>query len=64
MTLLVVVRRDGRVGDQRVLRCSNPGFGFEAAAIEAVGRWRYEPATEDGEPVDVHFTVVVDFDLN
>ena len=33
------------------------------AAIDAVGRWRYEPATRDRKPVDVFFTVVINFTL-
>lgn len=37
--------------------------GFGAASEEAVTRWRYEPATLDGAPVAVFFTVVVDFVL-
>lgn len=36
---------------------------FSMSAIEAVRQWRYEPATQNGEPVDAYFTVVVDFDL-
>ena len=37
--------------------------GFAVAAVEAVKKWRYEPTTLDGEPVDVHRTIVVDFAL-
>jgi hypothetical protein len=28
-----------------------------------VSQWRYEPATIDGEPVEVYFTIVVEFAL-
>jgi len=38
------------------------GFGFGRAAIEAVRQWRYRPATRDGEPIDVYFTIIVLFD--
>jgi outer membrane biosynthesis protein TonB len=34
---------------------------FEVAAGAAVQRWRYEPATRNGYPVRVYFTVVVEF---
>jgi hypothetical protein len=34
-----------------------------ASAAEAVEQWRYEPATKDGEAIDVYFTVVVNFSL-
>ena len=51
------------IGDTQVLECTRPNLGFEEAAIEAVGQWLYEPARENGEPVQVYFTVVVDFRL-
>lgn len=35
--------------------------GFREAAIDAVRRWRYEPARRDGEPVAVRFAVQVSF---
>jgi outer membrane biosynthesis protein TonB len=31
--------------------------------VRAVRKWRYEPATLDGKPVDVWFTIRVDFEL-
>ncbi len=34
-----------------------------ASVVEAVSRWRYEPATLDGQAVPVYFTVVVKFAL-
>ncbi|MDX1389735.1 MAG: energy transducer TonB, partial [Acidobacteriota bacterium] len=61
--LQAVITKDGRVGDVKVLRSTNPGHGLEEAAIEAVKQWRYEPATKDGEPVEVLFTVRIDFTL-
>ena len=62
--LQAVVRRDGTVGELHVLRCTEPNMGFEEAAMDAVRLWRYEPATQDGRPVDVFFTVFVDFSLH
>jgi len=62
--LQAVVRRDGTVGELHVLRCTEPNMGFEEAAMDAVRLWRYEPATQDGRPVDVFFTVFVDFGLH
>jgi protein TonB len=34
------------------------------AAVDAVEQWRYEPATRDGKPVQVAFTVVIQFHLD
>jgi TonB family protein len=34
-----------------------------AAAVDAISRWRYEPATRDGKPVPVFFTLVIAFRL-
>ena len=47
-----------------ILRSNRPNMGFEDAALAAVKQWRYEPATQNGRPVDVYFTVVVDFTLH
>ena len=58
-----VILEDGTVGETEVLHCDHPGVGFEEAAIEAITRWRYEPARLYGKPVDVYFTVNVEFTL-
>jgi protein TonB len=44
VTLRLVVLTDGRVSGATVVVCTREGLGFEAAALEAVKRWRYEPA--------------------
>ncbi len=58
-----VILEDGTVGEIEVLQCNRPGVGFEEAAIDAITRWRYEPARLYGEPIDVYFTVMVEFTL-
>jgi len=62
--LEAVVLKDGTVTVAEILRSTRPGFGFEEAAIAAVSQWRYEPALMDGRPVDVYFTIFVDFKLS
>jgi TonB family protein len=61
VVLTAVIRTDGTVGDIKVVRPAGADCGLEQAAIEAVRQWRYTPATRDGEPVPVHFRIVVDF---
>jgi protein TonB len=59
VTLSLTVLPDGRVGGARVEECSRSGVGFETAALDAVKRWRYEPATADTGPRSV--VVTIDF---
>jgi protein TonB len=61
--LQAVVHRDGSVGEIEVLQIQPPGLGFGTAAIDAVSAWRYRPARQNGKPVDVYFTIIVDFEL-
>lgn len=59
-----VILKDGSVSDVEILSCNRPNMGFEESAIEAVRQWRYKPAMQGSKPVDVYFTVVVEFDLS
>jgi len=57
-----VVRRNGRVGSVEVLR--DPGMGLGDAAADAVKRWRFTPARLNGEAIEVHYNVTVNFRLS
>lgn len=59
--LLVVVGKDGRTYDIRVGQ--SLGMGLDEKAIEAVNRWRFRPATLNGQPVATQIAVQVDFHL-
>lgn len=61
VTLTLIVGPDGKPRDIRVLRPL--GMGLDQKAIEAVNRWRFEPATKDGRPVAVLINVEVNFRL-
>jgi protein TonB len=61
VTLAATVRIDGSVADVQVLASSRPGAGLEHAAADAVRRWRYKPATRDGQPIDSRLTITVTF---
>lgn len=53
MILSMVVNTDGTVDSAEVLQVSNPGFGFEAAALKAAYEMRFKPITQRGVPVKV-----------
>jgi protein TonB len=57
----IVVRRDGTVGDVRILQ--RLGSGLDQRAVHAVRQWRFAPATLKGVPVDVIVEVGVEFKL-
>jgi protein TonB len=61
--LQAVIRKDGTVGDIKVLKEPPGDLGFADAAIAAVSQWRYRAAKQSGRPVDVYFTVMVNFTL-
>jgi periplasmic protein TonB len=61
VVLEIVVRRDGLVGDVRILQ--GLGGGLNDRAVEAVRQWRFSPAQRRGTPVDVIVEVAVEFKL-
>ncbi|HEY7291632.1 MAG TPA: energy transducer TonB [Vicinamibacterales bacterium] len=61
VVLEIVVRRDGSVGDVKVLQ--GLPSGLNDRAIAAVRQWRFSPAERQGTPVDVVVEVSVEFRL-
>jgi TonB family protein len=61
VVLEIVVKRDGTVGDVRILQ--RLGSGLDQRAVQAVRQWRFAPATLKGVPVDVIVEVGVEFKL-
>jgi TonB family protein len=61
VVLEIVVRRDGSVGDLRILR--GLGGGLNDRALQAVRQWRFSPAKRLSSPVDVIVEVSVEFKL-
>jgi protein TonB len=59
--LEIVVRRDGSVGDVKLL--TGLPRGLNERAIAAVRQWRFSPATRLGQAVDVIVEVSVEFKL-
>jgi periplasmic protein TonB len=61
VVLAVVVGPDGRTRDIRVV--NSLGMGLDEKAIEAVSKYRFDPARKDGKPVAVQISVEVEFRL-
>jgi periplasmic protein TonB len=59
--LEIVVRRDGSVGDVKVLQ--GLSWGLNERAVEAVRQWRFAAARRQGSPVDVIVEVAVEFKI-
>ncbi len=56
-----IVRKDGSFEQVQILRDLPLGLGD--AAREAVEHWRFRPATWQGQPIDVYYTVTVNFQI-
>ena len=57
----IVVRRDGSVGEVRLLQ--GLGHGLDARAVQAVHEWRFSPGKRRGVPVDVLVEVAMEFKI-
>lgn len=60
-TLSLIVDRNGMPRDIRFVRRFDPDL--DESAMVAVGKYRFKPATRNGEPVPVRMNVKVDFQL-
>jgi TonB family protein len=56
-----IVRRDGTIDNVEIIK--DLPYGLGEAAREAVSQWRFRPATVGGDPIDVYYTVTVNFRL-
>jgi len=56
-----IVRKDGAIDNVEVIK--DLPYGLGDAARDAVSRWRFRPATYRGDPIDVYYTVTVNFRL-
>jgi len=63
VTVMVEVRKDGSVGDTRLLATSGSSL-LDEAGLESVRGWRFAPATnKKGKPIVTHGAVKVEFKL-
>lgn len=56
-----VIDKTGRVTGVSVLK--GLPLGLDRAAVDAIGEWRFQPATLNGKPVSVLYNLTVNFQL-
>ena len=54
-----IIDKQGEVTNVKVLK--GLPMGLDQAAVDAVKRWRFEPATLNGKPVSVYYNLTVNF---
>jgi protein TonB len=57
--LALVVGPDGRAHDIRIVK--GLGVTLDTSAVETVEKWRFQPGTKDGQPVNVSAQIQVNF---
>lgn len=57
-----VIGEDGRIRDVEILRTDHPLFS--EALLATIPSWRFEPATVDGQPIEIDYTLVQLFTLD
>ena len=63
VTLAIEVKADGTVASKpRVVAVHPAGRGFAESAIDAVQKWRFNPAMQRGRPIASYITVDVEFE--
>ena len=60
--LQVIINRDGTVRKNVQVLKGLP-LGLDTKAVETVKEWTFKPATQNGEPVSVYFTLILNFSL-
>lgn len=58
-----LVKKNGDIGEVKVLKATPPNLGFEEAAIKAVKTWKMKPAISNGQPVAIWVTQPIRFKL-
>jgi periplasmic protein TonB len=61
-TVRVLVGADGRVKEVVLIRADRPDF-FDATRDQALRKWRFTPATEDGTPIESWREMTVRFEM-
>ena len=56
-----IIDTQGNVTNVRVLK--GLPMGLDRAAVEAVQKWKFKPATLEGRPVKVYYVLTVNFQV-
>jgi protein TonB len=56
-----IIDTQGNVVDAHILK--GMPMGLDLAALDAVEKWKFKPATLEGKPVKVYYTLTVNFKL-
>ena len=59
----VVIQRDGKVGDVRVVRSLDREYGLDEEAVKTVKQWEFKPGTKGGAAVPVLVEIEMTFTL-
>lgn len=57
-----MIDEQGNVAETTVLKSSNEKF--DPPAVEALKKWKFKPARQDGKPVAIHVTIPIKFTVN
>ena len=63
VTLKVVVKDDGTVGDVQVTQSLDTEHGLDNQAVQAAKQWEFKPGTKDNKPVAVEIALEMTFTL-
>ena len=61
VTMEVVIQRDGKVGEVRVVRSLDRQYGLDEEAVKAVKQWNFKPGTKAGVAVPVLVEIEMTF---
>lgn len=53
------IDEQGNVGETTIVKSSNPQF--DRFAVEAIKKWKFKPARQDGTPISVQVTIPIKF---
>lgn len=57
-----MIDEQGNVAETTVVKSSNEKF--DPPAVEALKKWKFKPARQDGKPVAIHVTIPIKFTVS